>query len=194
MQTERRVFDTKELRVATVDGEPRRIVGHAAVFDALSRDLGGFRERIDPGAFTETIANDDIVAMFNHDPNLVLGRTSAGTLRLREDSVGLMIEIDPPDTVFARDLMVSIERGDISGMSFTFRVGRGDDSIAVVGDKVTRTLHKVQAFDVSPVTLPAYPDTNVGVRSVALWMENRDKKQQRQPKAVRRILRPSSTY
>ena len=109
---ERRTVITPDLRIIA-EATPR-IAGHAALFDSVSEDLGGFRERIRPGAFGASLAADDVRALFNHDPNVILGRNRAGTLRLTEDERGLGIEIDPPDTQVARDLMVSIARGDVS--------------------------------------------------------------------------------
>lgn len=169
MKQERRVFALQNVKFETrADGEGAEkpvIIGHAAVFDQLSEDLGGFREKIAPGAFAEAINRDDVRALFNHDPNFVLGRNKAGTLRMTEDAVGLRVEIDPPDTQIARDLMVSLKRGDISQMSFGFIVEaqaweEGEDG------KVTRTIKKAGLFDVSPVTYPAYPQTDVAVRSL----------------------------
>ena len=172
---ERRTFAMVELRVEErADGEgddaPRRIVGHAAVFDSLSEDLGGFREKVAPGAFAASIASDDIRALFNHNPDHVLGRNGeAGTLRLAEDDKGLAIAIDTPDTQVARDLVTSIERGDISQMSFGFRT-IGDEWQMVDGENV-RTLQAVKLFDVSPVTFPAYLQTDVAARSLDVWKE-----------------------
>ena len=123
MEIERRMVQAADLRVVA-EGPPR-IVGHAALFDRLSEDLGGFRERIRPGAFAASLVADDVRALFNHDPNVILGRNRAGTLRITEDGRGLGIEIDPPDTQAARDLMVSIARGDVSQMSFGFSVAPG---------------------------------------------------------------------
>lgn len=165
---ERRAFAV-ELRVAKGDGEGEkgRLVGHAAVFGQLSDDLGGFREQIAPGAFEEAIAGDDVRALFNHDPNFVLGRNKAGTLKLSEDKTGLAVDIDPPDTQFARDLMVSIERGDISQMSFGFRVAVGGQVWEEQEDgSYIRTITKASLFDVSPVTFPAYPQTDIAVREL----------------------------
>jgi len=159
---ERRTYFADELRVD--GGDTPLIRGHAAVFDLPSEDLGGFRERIAPGAFAKTIQSADVRALFNHNPDYVLGRNKAGTLRMSEDSKGLAIEIDPPDTQFARDLAVSMRRGDINQMSFGFRTL--SDKWAKVDGEWLRTLLEVELFDVSPVTYPAYPQTDVAARSL----------------------------
>lgn len=168
---ERRTFALDGIEVRKADGKPV-IRGHAAVFNQLSEDLGGFREQIAPGAFTEAIAGDDVRALWNHNPDIVLGRNLAKTLRLAEDTRGLAIEIDPPDTQWGRDLVVSMERGDITQMSFGFSVrpngqnwGKDDEGRAI------RTLTKVRLYDVSPVTYPAYTQTDVAVRSLAAWRD-----------------------
>ncbi len=167
-EIERRAVPAAELRIIADDAP--RITGHAALFDSLSEDLGGFRERIRPGAFAETLAQDDVRALFNHDPNLILGRNRAGTLRLIEDGRGLKIEIDPPDTQSARDLMVSIARGDITQMSFGFAV-KPDGQLweKDAEGRVLRTLTSVRLFDISPVVFPAYPETAVAVRMLQVW-------------------------
>lgn len=168
---ERRAFVVDVLEVserAMGDGSKTPCIrGHAAVFNALSEDLGGFRETIMPGAFADSATSDDIRALYNHDPNYVLGRNRAGTLRLNEDSHGLAIEIDPPDTTYARDLLTSMRRGDVSQMSFGFMVPKGGQSWMKNQDgSTTRTLSKIQLLDVSPVTFPAYPQTDCAVRSL----------------------------
>lgn len=164
MKRERRFFTVRDLRVAT-DGK-RTIRGHAAVFNRDSQPMGGFTERIAPGAFRQTIKEDDIRALFNHDANLILGRNTAGTLRLSEDSTGLAVEIDPPDTQCARDLMVSLERGDVSQMSFGFTTRKDEWLYDRENDATMRTLLDVTLYDVSPVTFPAYLDTDVSVRAL----------------------------
>lgn len=170
MNKEIRSFTLDEISIETRDDGKRTIRGHAAVFNQLSEDLGGFREQISPGAFADAIKTDDVRALFNHNPDYVLGRNLAGTLKMSEDARGLAIEIDPPDTQVARDLVVSMERGDITQMSFGFSVrpngqnwGKDDEG------KVVRTLTKLRLFDVSPVTYPAYPQTDVAVRSLTEW-------------------------
>ena len=162
-EIERRAF-AMEVRIDTSAEMPPKMSGHAAMFDSLSEDLGGFRERIAGGAFAKTLQSADIRALFNHDSNIVLGRNKAGTLRLREDLTGLAIEIDPPDTQAARDLMVSMKRGDINQMSFGFRTIA--DKWAKLDGEWIRTLLEVDLFDVSPVTYPAYPATAVAVRGL----------------------------
>lgn len=162
LQVERRGLAVAELRLAHADS--RTITGYAAVFNALSEDLGWFREQIAPGAFADSIARgDDVRALINHDSNLVLGRTAAGTLRLMEDTRGLMVEIDAPDTQVARDLIVSMDRGDVTQMSFGFYTEK--QAWDETTDPPTRTLQQVRLFDVSVVTYPAYPQTDVSVRS-----------------------------
>ena len=161
---ERRTFVLREMRVAKVENGPTKIEGYAAVFDQLSEPMWGFREKIQKGAFEESIQIDDIRALFNHDPNYVLGRNMADTLTLEEDEHGLKISITPPDTQWARDLMESIQRGDIDQMSFGFQTIT--DSWTTENEETVRTLVKVRLFDVSPVTFPAYPQTSVSARDI----------------------------
>jgi HK97 family phage prohead protease len=163
--TERRYYTTDF--EARAEGDGFRIAGHAAVFNRLSQDLGGFVERIAPGAFRKTLGEADVRALFNHDPSLILGRSKSGTLYMEEDDRGLAYDVKLPDTSYGRDLMVSIERGDVTQSSFGFRViedfwDRTDDGYPL------RTLREVSLHngDVSPVTFPAYLDTEVAVRAV----------------------------
>ena len=163
---ELRMLPLKEIRINESDGG-MCIEGHAAVFDSWSETLGGifpFKEKVRKGAFAESIGKDDIRALFNHDPNYVLGRNRAGTLELVEDDVGLRVRITPPDTSWARDITTSIRRGDISQMSIGFVVE--DDEWSSKDGIDTRELKKVRLFDVSPVTFPAYTATDVGVRAM----------------------------
>lgn len=167
-----------ERRDYTIEGlavdetEAPHIRGYAAVFDAESQplmEMGGqtFVERVAPGAFAGSIEGGDVRALWNHDPNYVLGRTTAETLRLDEDEHGLSVDILPPDTSWARDLMTSMRRGDVNQMSFGFQVVRDEWATEKMDDQVrnVRTLLEVRLYDVSPVTFPAYPQTSVGVRS-----------------------------
>lgn len=145
------------------DGESRKITGHAAVFNQ-DADIGGwFTERIAPGAFDQTIREDDIRALWNHNPDIVLGRNKAGTLALSEDDRGLAVDIDPPASA-AREVE-SVERGDVSQMSIGMFVM--DDEWHKENGVRHRTIKRAQLFDVSPVTFPAYTGTDVQVRSAA---------------------------
>ena len=158
-----------ELRAEGVqsDGQRPTLSGYAAVFDQLSVAMqwGGttFREKIARGAFASSLG-DDIRALWNHDTNLPLGRTKAGTLRLAEDAHGLRVEIDPPDTQAGRDAVESIKRGDVNQMSFAFDV-IDEDVDRDEANQIIRTLKKLKLYEVSPVTFPAYPQTSVSARS-----------------------------
>jgi hypothetical protein len=166
---QRRSYPLRELRLEPAPDGQRKVIGYAAVFDVLSEPLWGFREKIRKGAFTKTIGEADVRALFNHDENYVLGRSKAGTLTLWEDDTGLGIEILPPDTQWARDLLVTVGRGDVNQMSFSFRVLReewsGSVGPAPVPEEI-RTLIEVELRDVSVVVFPAYLPTIAQVRSV----------------------------
>ena len=141
-------------------------VGHAAIFDSWSQDLGGFREIVRPGAFTKTLNEADVRATFNHDPNYVLGRNKSGTLTLSEDKKGLAVDIDPPDTTWAKDLRVSMGRGDINQMSFAFRTIK--DNWWTEDEESKRELLELSLDngDVSIVTYPAYEKTRISARTI----------------------------
>jgi HK97 family phage prohead protease len=166
-ELERRAFTVDGMKIERREKEASRIIGHASVFNREANIGGWFIESVAPGAFRRAIAEDDVRALFNHDPNFVLGRNRAGTLRLSEDDIGLAIEITPPDTQAARDLMTVIERGDVSQMSIGFRALKQewDES----GDVLKRKLTEVELFDVSPVTFPAFPQTDVSVRELEAY-------------------------
>lgn len=163
-ELERRTFTMTGLEVRATDTGAPQIVGYAAVFDSPSQDLGGFTEIVKPGAFTRTLKKADVRALFNHNPDYVLGRTKSKTLKLMEDAHGLMMEVMPPDQQWSRDLMDSIKRGDIDGMSFAFYTRK--DNWYMDGQTQYRELLDVELDDVSVVTYPAYPATQVGVRSL----------------------------
>lgn len=170
MTMERRaVAAAPELRAA----EGAKIArGYAALFNSET-DIGGyFREVIAPGAFKDAIKGD-IRALVDHDTGRVIGRSTAGTLRLEEDEKGLSVEIDLPDTSDGRDLAVQLERGDISGMSFGFRVTH--DEWDETGDTPLRTIHALDLFEVSAVAFPAYPDTEIALRSLESVRDERRK-------------------
>ena len=167
-ELERRAVTIQELRFTGDDSGPRKLVGYAALFNSPSEGLP-FDEVFARGAFTETIKSDDVRALLNHDPNFVIGRTGADTLKLKQDKRGLLIEATPPDTQWARDLAVSVGRGDISQMSIGFMMV--EQKLSFEKNRQKRTLTAVKLMDVSPVTFPVYEDTEVALRSIDAWQK-----------------------
>lgn len=166
MQLERR-FVSEEVR-AKADAPV--IEGYALRFGVLSEDLGGFREFISPEA---TIEFSDVRALFNHDPNYVIGRQSADTLKLERDANGIRIQVTPPETKWAQDLLVSMRRGDINQQSFAFRLLPDGATWQDTADGWVRTLRAIRMYDVSVVTSPAYPQTDASVRSIQQILADR---------------------
>jgi HK97 family phage prohead protease len=164
--TERRTLCIHELRA---DPKARQIAGIAASYGVLSADLGGFRERIDPGAFTRTLSEkSNILAYYNHDSSYVLGSTRSGSLHLSSDSIGLNFRVDLPDTSYARDLITLMERGDVSQMSFGFVTKRQSWDPAHGEALRVRTLLDVDLLEISVVADPAYPQgTEAALRSLS---------------------------
>jgi hypothetical protein len=163
MKPEIRYAPWREMRIKREDGEPPHITGYPIVFNSYSEDLGGFREMIMPEARQAVERGGDFVSMFNHDPNYVIGRQSAGTIAVSVDEVGVYLDATPPDTQWAHDLMVSIERGDVNGGSFQFWVRRDEWN----ADYTERKVYDFDLVELGPVTMPAYPGTSAQVRSLA---------------------------
>lgn len=162
-------FETRnfaEFRVASGPGEPPVIEGYAIVFNALSEDLGGFREKIAPDAVDRALTEKhDVLALIDHDSGKVLGRSTSGTLRMEKDAKGLKVRIEPPDTTYARDLIEVMRRGDVSQMSFAFRI-HGEGQTWTKAEMPVRTVTDMDMYDVSVVSRPAYPQTAAAVRSL----------------------------
>lgn len=164
MNIERRSSsDTVELRE---DNDTLTAVGMASVFNSTSQNLGGFVERVAPGAFTKTLQESDVRALFDHNSANLLGRKSAGTLRLQETERGLAYEVDIPATSLGRDVAELLRRGDLRGSSFGFRTiadswGETEDGYPL------RTLNEVALREVSIVTWPAYEASEASLRSLA---------------------------
>ncbi|MDP1650396.1 MAG: HK97 family phage prohead protease [Rubrivivax sp.] len=164
------------LEVRTASGlalpSPGKLVGHAAVFDSPA-DLGEFVESVRPGAFTRSLRQPGaIMALYDHERRSILGRVSAGTLRLREDAKGLAFELDLPDTTVGRDLAVLVERGDVSGCSFGFVVPKGGDHWEQRNGKLVRELRTVDLREITITPDPAYADTTVAKRSMPTLRES----------------------
>lgn len=170
----------REVRMTTADVETptletredgsKVLTGYGAVF-YRKNDAGttyslwdGMEERIAPTAFDRALKDgDDTRGLFNHDPNMLLGRTASGTMRLSTNKRGLKYEIDMPDTTTGRDVEQMINRGDLSGSSFSFSIEKV--RWEQTDDLEIRTIEQVRLFDTGPVTFPAYPSTTAGVRS-----------------------------
>lgn len=177
MEIERRDFAFEgehELIVESRTDGRAAIIGYAAVYSRLSLDLGGFKEEILPGAFDKILRkrSQDVVALFNHDSNIVLGRTSSGTLELSSDEKGLRYVVTPP--VSRADVLELIQRRDVRGSSFAFTVDPKNESFRTGEDgKAVRQIREVSGlYDVGPVLVPAYPSTSAGVamRSYEAWL------------------------
>jgi HK97 family phage prohead protease len=160
----RAINTTLEMRAAATDGDTRTAAGHAVIFNVKTDICGYWTETIAPGAFTASLRSIDVVALHSHDPGRVVGRLGAGTLSLREDAKGLAFENELPDTSDGRDLAVSIDRGDIPGMSFGFvtRKQEWDETV----DPPHRTIIEADLYEITYTALPQYPDTTVGLRSL----------------------------
>ena len=165
---ETRFFDTTvELRAGDGDGETgeRILEGYAAVFGTPS-DIGGmFTETIRKGAFSKTIKETDQVMLWNHDDGKPLGRRSKGTLRLSEDGHGLKASVTLADTSWGNDAHISVKRGDVQGMSFRFAAvqEKWDESDL---NNIKRDILEARVPEVSPVTFPAFPQTEIEARAI----------------------------
>jgi len=186
-ERELRMFDLDnlELRVGAENEAERWLTGHGAVYDVWSVDLGGFTELFEQGAFTDSIKRDDIRSLRDHTDTFILGRNKAGTLLLEEDKRGVRFEVLVPDTSYGHDLVVSVERGDVTGCSIIFSVDKKGERWFVDGEevdfldalmsmwdekkhKVQRRVSKSRLYDIGPVTFPAYPQTDIKARSLAV--------------------------
>ena len=183
MEIERRDFafeDDNELMIESRADGRAAIIGYAAVYNRLSLDLGGFREEILPGAFDKILSRQrgkgDVVALFNHDSNIVLGRSSSGTLELSSDDKGLKYVVTPP--VSRADVLELIQRRDVRGSSFAFTVDPKNESFRTGDDgKAIRQIREVSGlYDVGPVLNPAYPSTSasVALRSYEAWLATQE--------------------
>lgn len=178
-----------EVRVRrNADGKPT-LYGYAAKFNSWSQDLGGFIEKIAPGAFSRALREQqDIRALVSHDTSIVMGRTPK-TLRLFEDEIGLGFELDPPSSPLASHYIESVDRGDMSGMSFRFIAKK--DAWSYDTEPVQRTLLDVDIDEISLVAYPAYNDTSVAVRSMQEYRKIqplRTPRRDRQARILRLVL------
>lgn len=174
--SERR-FAPAQFRVAP--DAPRRIEGYALKFNEPSTRAGNFTEVIRPGSVS---FSDDVCCYFDHDTGKLLGRTSSGTLQLTIDETGLFFSCDVPDTTVGRDTVELVSRRDIIGCSFGF--WEIEEQWQNTSDGPLRELTRIEVFEVSPCIDPAYPSTEIAVRSKELW-----EKEQALSDYRRRLLR-----
>jgi HK97 family phage prohead protease len=161
-----RRFTSVRVEVRAGSDKTLTIGGYAAKFDRFSQNLGGFVERVAPGFFNKSRGDNwpGVVARYNHDDNLLLGTTQAGTLRLGVDDVGLDYAVDLPSA--RGDVFELVQRGDVAQSSFAFVVFEEEWSTTDQGFPL-RTLVSGQLRDVAPVNTPAYEDTSVALRHLA---------------------------
>jgi HK97 family phage prohead protease len=152
---------------ANISGFANTMTGTAARFNVLSHPLDGFFERIQPGAFKNSLQSDrDCICNINHNNDRILGRRKNGTLKLNEDDRGLQFRCELPDTSDGRDIAALLKREDLSECSFAFTVDLDSWDNETDGDgrsMLVRTLRSVNLMDVAVVASPAYPGTSAGV-------------------------------
>jgi len=164
-KVERRALAGIELRAT--EGQPNVLRGYAAMFEKRSLDLGGFVEVIRKGAFSRSLKSSmDVLALAHHDTSRPLARRSAGTLTIQEDDTGLLVEITLADTTHARDVLADVRARNIEGMSFMFITKKDSWTRSAPGEPAIRELIDVDLFEVSAVTVPAFPDTSIAARSM----------------------------
>jgi HK97 family phage prohead protease len=161
---ERLVVNESQIKLSAGEQEAKTMSGYATVFDTLT-DLGPFTMSIDKGAFNESIGSDDIVSLFNHDMNLVLGRTPK-TLKLESQDMGLYTETILPDHELGQRISSSIARGDITQMSIGFSIESEEMTRGTEDEKTHFHVTKGKLFDISAVTFGQYPQTSVQVFSL----------------------------
>ena len=143
----------------------KKLTGYAAIFNSEA-DLGGFVEVVRNGAFRKSLeGGTNIRALYHHQGDALLGTTRGGTLKLKEDANGLAFELALPDTTHGRDLAILVDRGDVAGCSFGFRVRDGGDRWEQRGSQLVRELLDVDLVEITLTADPAYQDTTVAMRS-----------------------------
>lgn len=152
-----------EIRTASLTRKDQALTGYAVKWDSLSHVLfDEFFEQFSPYAFRDHLAaGQDVLALWEHDPKSLLGRTSSGTLALSEDETGLHFALNPPDTQLGRDVLTMVERGDITGMSFGFRALK--DHWNTARKPYVRTVHSAELREITITSLPAYPESAVEI-------------------------------
>lgn len=157
-----------EIRTATLSAADKKLVGYAVKWNRRSEVLWDeFVEQFAPNAFKDSLAaGADVRALYEHDHSALLGRNTSGTLVLSEDATGLRFELTPPDTQLGRDVLILVERGDISGMSFGFRALK--DQWDSTQQPYVRTVLAAELREITVTSLPAYRETDIQIAKRSL--------------------------
>ena len=190
---EKRIFNI-ESRFETREDGTESVSGYGAVFNSISENLGGFYEYIAPTAITqETIDKSDIRALINHDHNLVLARSTSGTLKVEVDEKGMRYSFDIPETSYGKDLSINMKNGNISQSSFAFTVGSDEWSTDEDGNDIRTITNIDRLFDVSPVVYAAYSqaesDLVVAQRGLAMYKEKQEIKEEENDLVARSLAK-----
>lgn len=156
--------EVRQLEEGEEGAKVQKIVGKPTIYNSLSDDLGGFRERFLPHSFQRTLNERNVKSFWNHNSDYVLGSCAAGTMTLRDTDSGLDYEATPPNTQWWADRKISLDRGDVNQMSIMFRA-REDRWILDDDGVIIREIIDADLYEVSPVALPAYPQTSVSLRT-----------------------------
>ena len=168
-----RSIPAREIRVATRDDGSKTVSGYAILYNSQSVDLGGFKEIVAPGSVARSLKeNPDVLCLRDHKSELVLGRTTAGTLTLDDQPTGLYFTVTLPNTTAANDLAESLSRGDVSGCSFGFSVNN-DTWMDDAEGNIIRTLLDLDLFEISITSFPAYPSTTAALRNAPKEIRSR---------------------
>lgn len=189
-KTEKRELTTNKIELREDENGVKTIRGYAVKWEMKSQVMGffkQFREQFKKGAFAESLTKDDQRFLWSHDTSKVLARKKNGTLRLFEDDIGLRFEADLPDTTLGRDTYTSIERGDVDGVSFGFRMT--EQSIDESDEEnILRTVTGAELLEVSAVAFPAYPDSEVSARGYDPIKQHEEELREEESKARIKIL------
>ena len=184
-------YIAKDFEIRAQEDGTKTVAGYVVKFNMRSELIyGEFYEKVAKGAFTRSLQENVIKALWNHSTDLVLGSTKNNTLRLEEDDVGLRFELDLPNNTWGNDAYESIQRGDVDGVSFGFVVRSDAWQYLADEDLYERTLLDVDLIEISPCPFPAYPDSEVGKRSIDGIPDTREERQKRKEHEIlkRKIL------
>jgi len=192
---EKRLFNI-ENRFETKEDGQEVVVGYGSIFNSRSENLGGFYEYISPTAISEeTIAKSDVRALINHDQNLILARSTTGTLNLTVDEKGLKYEFEIPQTSYGKDLAINMQNGNLNQSSFAFTVASNGDEWSTDEDgNDIRTITSIdRLYDVAVVTYPAYSqadsDLVVAQRGLAMYKEKQEIKEEENDLVARSLAK-----